>query len=80
VAYCVKDGKQQDAEEFLGTYLDALDEELIELQGFISAHKLASIANEEGLEEGTRSGEGQTEVAEKDFMVRQLFLLSVQRA
>jgi hypothetical protein len=68
VAYCVKDGRQQDAEEFLGNYLDALDEELIELQTFIGTHKPDSTAS---VEKEAQSSEGRTEVGKRDYAVRQ---------
>jgi hypothetical protein len=37
-ADCEKGGQQQDAEELLGLYLDALDEELVGLHTCISTH------------------------------------------
>jgi hypothetical protein len=61
----VKDGKHEDSEEFLCLYLDALDEELVELRTYISTHEPASAPSVEKLE-----GEGQTEVKEQDFAVR----------
>ena len=61
LAYCVKDGKNDDAEEFLRLYLDALDEELVKLQTYIST---VSAPSEEKLE-----GAGQIEVTERDYMV-----------
>ena len=64
LAYCVKDGKNKGAKEFLRLYLDALDEELVELQTYISTHEPVSAPNVEKLE-----GEGQTEVKERDYMV-----------
>ena len=64
-AYCVKDGKNKDPKEFLRLYLDALDEELVELRTYISTHEPASAPSVEKLE-----GEGQTEVKEQDFAVR----------
>jgi hypothetical protein len=69
VLSCVKDGKWQDAEEFLGLYLDALDEELVELHANISIHKPASAPSVEGLEEEARSVEGQTEVGKRDCVL-----------
>ncbi|KAH9998355.1 hypothetical protein BJV77DRAFT_749575 [Russula vinacea] len=39
---CVKDGKHEDAEVFLGLYLDALDEELVELRTYIRKACLCS--------------------------------------
>jgi len=71
----VKDGKHEDAEEFLGLYLDALDEELVELRTYISTHKPASASGVEELEEEVQSTEGQTEVGKQDYRVRQLFFL-----
>ena len=70
--FCVKDGKQHDAEEFLGLYLDALDEELAEIHTYISTHNPASTAE---LEEEAQSAEGQTGVGRRDYTVRQLFFL-----
>jgi hypothetical protein len=64
LAYCVKDGKNNDAKEFLHLYLDALDEELVELQTYISTHEPASAPSVEKLE-----GEDQTEVHERDYRV-----------
>ncbi|KAF8484504.1 hypothetical protein DFH94DRAFT_842406 [Russula ochroleuca] len=62
------DGKTEDAEEFLGLYLDALDTELVELHTYISTHKPASAPSVEELEEEARSAEGQTTAARKrDF-------------
>lgn len=63
--FCRKDGKHQDAEEFLGLYLDALDDELVELHTYISTHKPASPKFVEELEEGAQSTEGQTELVEE---------------
>jgi hypothetical protein len=59
----VKDGKHEDAEEFLGLYLDALDEELVELRN-ISTHKPASTSSVE---------DGQPEVGKRDYTVRYSF-------
>ena len=73
LAFCVKSGKNQDAEEFFGLYLAALDEEMVELHTYISAHKVASTSSVQELEEETQSAEGQAEVGEKDCTVRQLF-------
>ena len=72
---CLKDGKHEDAEEFLGLYLDALDEELIELYTYISTNKPASTPSVEELGEGTQSAKGQTE-GKRDYTVRRLFFLS----
>jgi len=60
---------------FLGLCLDALDEELVTLRSSISTPKLASTLKIEGLEEEapSQSGEGQTEVRERDYSVRQFF-------
>ena len=68
---CVKDGKHGDAEEFLGLYLDALDEELVELRTYIGKQKPASAASVEELEEESQSGEGQTEAGKRDYAVCQ---------
>ena len=75
LAYCIKDGKHEDAEEFLGLYLDALDEELVELHTYISTHRPASAPSIEELREEAQSAEGQAEaeVGMRDHMVRQLF-------
>ena len=64
LAYYVKDGKNKDAKEFLCLYLDALDEELVELQTYISMHEPASAPSVEILE-----GEGQAEEKERDYAV-----------
>ena len=71
----IKDGKHEDAEEFLGLYLDALDEELAELRAFISTHKPASALGIEELKEEAQSAEGQAEakVGIRDHTVRRLF-------
>jgi hypothetical protein len=73
----VKDGKHEDAEEFLSLYLDALDEELAELRTYISTYKLTSASGVE-LEKEVQSTEGQTEVGKEDYTVRQLFFLLAQ--
>ena len=57
----MKDGKNEDAEEFLHLYLDALDEELVELQAYIS---MVSAPSQEKLKEAS-----QTDVKERDYMV-----------
>ena len=75
-AYCVKDGKNEDAEEFIGLYLDALDRELVELKTYISTHEPASVPNVEEFEgevAEAKSAEGQTEVGKRDYTVCQLF-------
>ena len=77
---CVKDGKHDDAEEFLGLYLDALDEELIELRTYIGTHKPPSASGVEGLDEEVQSTQGQTAVGKRDHTVRQLSFLSLHRA
>jgi hypothetical protein len=78
-AYRVKDGKHDDAEEFLGLCLDALDEELAELQTFISTHKQASVPSVEEFEGEVKSAEGQTAVGKLDnIIVRQLIFLSLR--
>ena len=68
---CVKDGKHDDAEEFLDLYLDALDEELVELRTYIGTQKPASAPSVEELEEESQSAEGQTEAGKRDYAVRQ---------
>ena len=65
LTYCVKDGKNEDAEEFLRLYLDALDEELVKLQAYTSTHEPVSASSVEKLE-----GEGQIDVKEQDYTVR----------
>jgi hypothetical protein len=67
----VKDGKSEDAEEFLRLYLDALDEELLVLLATISGHKSAPAAP--GVEEHEVSQSGQTEMGKRGFSVRRLF-------
>ena len=78
-AYHVKDGKHEDAEEFLGLYVDALDKELVELKTYISTHEPASVPNVEEFEgevAEAKSAEGQTKVGKRDHTVRQLFFPS----
>jgi hypothetical protein len=65
--HIVKEGKYQDAEEFLRLYLDALDEELVELHTYINTRKILNVKE---LEEEAQSAEGQTEVGERDHTVR----------
>ena len=65
LAYCVKDGKNEDANEFLHLYLDALDEELVKLQAYTIAHEPDSAPSVEKLE-----GECQTEAKERVYVVR----------
>ena len=60
---------------FLGLYLEALDEELFTLQSSIIKHKPTSTPKVDELEGEIRSGEGQTEVGERDYTVRRLFYL-----
>ena len=74
LVYCVKDGKHGDAEEFLCLYLDALDEELVELQTHTSP---VSAPSAEELEERVQSAEGQTEVVKREYMVRPFSFLSL---
>jgi hypothetical protein len=75
LAYCVKDGKHHDAEEFLSLYLDALDEELV----YIGKHKSASAPSVvEELEQEAQSAEGQTELGKQDYTVRQVFFLCLR--
>jgi hypothetical protein len=68
VASRVQGGQQQDAEVFLGHYLDALDEELVGLYTCISTHKPAYPSVGE-YEEETQSAVGKTEVG-KYYTVR----------
>lgn len=75
LVYCIKDGEQQDAGEFLGLYLDALEEELVELHTYISMRKPASAPNVEELKKGALSAKVQTEVRKRDDTVRRLFFL-----
>ena len=42
LAYFVKDGINEDARNFLRLFLEALDEELVKLQTYISTHELVS--------------------------------------
>ena len=60
----------ENAEEFLGLYMDALDEELVDLRTYISTHKPASISTVGKLKEEAQSAEGQTEVGIQDYAVR----------
>ena len=64
----IKDSKHQDAGGFLDLHPDALDEELIELNNYISMHKPALTSIEEQ-EEETQSAEGQTEVGKCNYSV-----------
>ena len=67
----MKDGKHCDAEAFLGLYLDALDEELVELRTYIGTQKPASALSVEQLEEESQSADGQSEAGKRDYAVRQ---------
>ena len=80
LAYCVKDDKDQDADEFLGHYLDALDEELVDLRNFIDAHKPAFASSVEELGEEAQSADGQTEVGKRDYTVGSFFFPSLHFA
>jgi hypothetical protein len=60
----------------LSLYLDALDEELVKLQNYISTQEPASAPNVEILKEKARSAEGQTEVGKRDYMVVIILSLS----
>jgi hypothetical protein len=76
LAYLVKDGKHEDAEEFLGLYLNAIDEELTELQTCISTQNPASVPRAE--EGGAKFTEGPIEVKKRDdtvgkFLSRSLY-------
>jgi hypothetical protein len=66
-AYCVKDGSHEDAEEFLGLYLNALDEELVELHTYISTHRPASTPR---IEAQSAEGQAEAEVGIRDHTVR----------
>lgn len=77
LAYCVKDGKKQDAEEFLRLYLDALDEELVKTHTYTTTNEPASALCVEELEEGDQSGEGQTEVGNRGYTVHQSYIHSL---
>jgi hypothetical protein len=77
LSYCVQDGQQQDAAEFLDLYLEALDEELVTPRTYISTHKSASAPGVEEREDETQSAEGQTEVKRREYTVRQSFILSL---
>jgi hypothetical protein len=77
LACCVKDGKDNDAAEFLGLYLGALDEELVKLRTYISTHEPPSAPSGEKLEEEAQSAEGQTEVGKRDYTVCKLFFISL---
>ena len=74
LTYCVQDGQQQDAAEFLDLYLEALDEELITLQTSMSTLKPASTSNVEEPDEETRLSIGRTEVGKRNYYtVHQFF-------
>jgi hypothetical protein len=73
----VKDSKHQDVGEFLGLYLDALDEELVELHTYIGTHKHASAPSVQELEGEAQSAEGQTDVGKRDYTVCQVLFLSL---
>ena len=76
LAYCVKGGQQRDAEEHLSVYLDALEEELLAPLTSSSAHKPTFAApgiEIEERKEGSQSGEGQTGMGKRDYIVRQSF-------
>ena len=75
LAYCVKDGKDQNADEFLGFYLDGLDEELVKLNTYINTRETLNV---EEPREGARSAEGQTDVRKRDCSVRRLFFFSLR--
>ncbi|KAH9989190.1 hypothetical protein BJV77DRAFT_1018239 [Russula vinacea] len=61
------DHKHEDAEEFLCLYLDALDEELVELHTYISKQKPSSVRSVEEVGGEAQSAEGQTEAGERDY-------------
>jgi hypothetical protein len=77
LASCVKDGKYEGAEEVLGLYLDALDEELGELDTYIRAHKPTSAPSVEEVEGEAQSTEGEVEVGKRDHTVRRLYFFSL---
>ena len=77
MTFFVKGGKHQDAEEFLSLYLEALDEELIDLHMYISKHKLASTASIKEPKDATQQAGNRTEVGKRDDTVRQLSFLSL---
>ena len=62
---------------FLSLYLELFNEELVTMHSSISKPKPASTLNVEELEEETQSREGQAEVGEQDYTVRQFRFLSV---
>ena len=66
----------EDAEEVLGLYLDALDEELGELDSYISPQKRTSAPSIEVLEGEAQSTEGVAEVGKRDHTVRRLCFFS----
>ena len=71
---CVKDGKYDDAKEFLGLYLDALDEELVELRTNICIDKAASGAGVDVLEEEAQLVDGQTGRKQGNTVCQSFFL------
>ena len=76
-ADCVKDGKHEDSEAFLCLYLEALDEELVELQTYIS---LVSAPSTEEPEERVQLAEGQAKEVKREHTVRPLSILSLHCA
>lgn len=78
VAYCIQDGPQHDAAEFLDLYLEALDEELVTPHTYTSTHQSTSAPGVEKREDEAQSTEGQTEVRH-EYTVRQSFILSLHR-
>ena len=68
LTYCVKDGKTEDAEEFLGLYLDALDTELVELHTYISTHKPALVPSVDEIEGEIQSAWDKTEVGQRGYI------------
>jgi hypothetical protein len=77
LVYCVQDGQQHDAAEFLDLYLEALDEELITSRTYTSTHKPATAPGIDEREDETQSAEGQTEVRRREYTVRQSFIFSL---
>ncbi|KAI9446193.1 hypothetical protein H4582DRAFT_1904182 [Lactarius indigo] len=76
----MRGGHQEDAEEFLGFYLDTLEEELLGLLSSISPPKPASAVSDkvEEREEGLQSGAGWTEVGKRNKMVLTRAVKSVE--
>jgi ubiquitin carboxyl-terminal hydrolase 10 len=70
LAYYVQGGHQEDAEEFLGFYLDTLEEELLSLLASINPSRPTSTAHKvEEREDESQSGAGWTEVGKRNKML-----------